>query len=455
MEEKKTAEDLREEIAREVGILFSRELARNRRAGAIDLEALEYDLRDAVHDLGARVLGGLLGSGGRGHHGPRLACPLGHPAEFHDYRPKTVTTVLGPVPLERAYYFCEVCHEGFFPRDRELDVVGTTLSPGVRRMAARLGAKEPFAEGRADLAELAGIEITTKEVERVSESTGEEFLELSRIEIATALSRRPLPGPDIGILYVAIDGTGVPIVPWEQEGHAAKEPGRDRARTREVKLGCVFTQTTVDEKGRPVRNPGSTTYVGAIETAEEFGPRIYAEAVRRGIDRARRVAVLGDGAPWIANLADLHFPGATRILDMYHAIEHLSEVAKAVYGPGSTLAAEWTKERVTEIEAGDVTRLLEALRKLHPSGAEQKDLVRRNEGYIRANEEAMRYDAFRAEDLFVGSGVVEAGCRVVIGERLKKSGMRWTVRGSSTIIALRCCLLSGRWDETWAARRSG
>jgi hypothetical protein len=408
-----------------------------------------------VHDLGARVLRGLLGSGGRGHHGPTLSCPRGHPARFHDYRPKTVMTVLGPVPFERAYYFCEVCHEGFFPRDRELDVVNTSLSPGVRRMAARLGAKEPFSEGRNDLAELAGIEITTKEVERVSESTGEEFQGLSRIEILAVRSAPPSPGPEVAILYVAIDGTGVPIVPWEQEGRAAKQPGQDRARTREVKLGCVFTQTTVDDGGRPVRTPESTTYVAGIETAQEFGPRIYAEAVRRGIERARRAVVLGDGAPWIANLADMHFPGATRILDMYHAIEHVSEVAKAIYGPASKLAAQWTKERITEIQAGNVTKLLDALRNLRPCEAEKKDLVRRNERYFEANEDAMRYDAFRAEKLFVGSGVVEAGCRVAIGERLKRSGMRWTVRGSSSIIALRCCLLSGRWDETWARRLSG
>jgi hypothetical protein len=188
VDQKKTAEIIREEVTREIGILFSRELAQNRRAGAIDFEALEFDLRDAMHGIGARVLKGLLAADGRGHHGARLACDHGHSAEFHDYREKTVQTVLGLVPMVRAYYFCQICHRGFFPKDQELDVVESTFSPGVRRMAARLGGKGPFAEGRSDLLELAGIEITAKEVERISEATGEEIRDLSRIEICSAFS---------------------------------------------------------------------------------------------------------------------------------------------------------------------------------------------------------------------------------------------------------------------------
>jgi len=405
-----------------------------------------------MHEIGARVLGGLLGAGGRGHRGARVLCDQGHPADFHDYREKIVQTVLGLVPVVRAYYHCDTCHEGFFPRDRELDVVDTTFSPGVRRMAARLGGKEPFAEGRSDLAELAGIEITAKEVERMSEAAGEDIRRLSRIEISSAFSRRPAPSPEIEVLYVAIDGTGVPIVPWEQEGRTAKEPGKDRARTREVKLGCIFTQTTVDEEGKPLRDPESTSYVGAIETAEEFGPRIYTEAVRRGIAGAGRVVLLGDGAIWIGNLGEEHFPDATRILDMYHAIEHASDVGKAIYGARSELAQQWTADRAEEMKAGDIASLLKALDELQPSDENGKEVVRKNRGYFETNEDAMQYDVFRKEHLFVGSGVVEAGCRAVIGQRLKKSGMRWTVRGANAIIALRCCLLSGRWEEAWAKR---
>jgi hypothetical protein len=247
----------------------------------------------------------------------------------------------------------------------------------------------------------------------------------------------------------------VPIVPWEQEGRKAKEPGKDRARTREVKLGCVFTQTTIDQEGKPVRDSASTSYVGAIETAEEFGPRIYTEAVRRGIGGAEKVVLLGDGAIWITNLGEEHFPDATRILDMYHAIEHASDVGKAIYGAGSELARHWTAGRVEEIKAGDVEGLLKALEQLHPTDEETKEEVRKNLGYFQTNEKAMRYDVFRKEHFFVGSGVVEAGCRAVIGQRLKRSGMRWTVRGANAIIALRCCLLSGRWEEAWAKRLTG
>jgi hypothetical protein len=264
----------------------------------------------------------------------------------------------------------------------------------------------------------------------------------------------PSGGEKIPVLYVAIDGTGVPLVPWELEGVPGKDPQTGRAKMREAKLGCVFTQTALDDDGYPVRDDKSTTYTGAIENAEQFGRRIYAEALRRGLARATRVVVLGDGAPWISNVAAEHFPDATRILDLFHAREHVSEIAKTVYGAGSELASQWIKERFDGLDEGKIADLLRALLDLHPRGREQKDVVRRNLDYFKVNAEAMRYDLFRADGLFVGSGVVEAGCRNVIGLRLKRSGMKWTIEGANSIIALRCYLLGLRWEELWNRHRT-
>ena len=127
-----------------------------------------------------------------------------------------------------------------------------------------------------------------------------------------------------------MDGTGVPVVRKETLGRQGKTEGQP-AHSREVKLGCAFTQTTWDEQGYAIRDPDSTTYVGAIETAEQFGKRIYLEAWKRGWSRAVNIVVMGDGSEWIWNQADLHFPGATQILDLYHAREHLWGLARRLH----------------------------------------------------------------------------------------------------------------------------
>jgi hypothetical protein len=217
-------------------------------------------------------------------------------------------------------------------------------------------------------------------------------------------------------------------------------------------LGCVFTQTTVDEKGHPVRDEGSTSYAGAIETAEVFGSRIYAEAVRRGLEKAQKVCVIADGSPWIWNIAEEHFYGATQIIDLYHAREHYWNVARIVFGSDQAALDAWTEERRKELDRGEVEAVIEAIQHLSPRKKEQKEISEKEISYFEKNKDRMRYDDFRRQGLFVGSGVVEAGCRTVIEQRLKQSGMFWTVKGANSIIALRCCLLSNRWEDFWEYR---
>lgn len=236
-----------------------------------------------------------------------------------------------------------------------------------------------------------------------------------------------------------------------RKGRKGKDP-TGKAKTREAKLGCVFTQTKVDEEGYPVRDPESTTYVGAIETAEEFGRRIYAEAVRRGVTRAVKVIVLGDGAPWIWGIAEEHFPGATQIVDLYHAREHLANLAKIVYKVGSLRWKQWLAARVEELDAVEVEALVLSLRRLRPQDRTVKDQRDKAIDYFQTNRQRMRYADFRRQGFFVGSGVIEAGCKTIIGQRLKRSGMHWTVRGANAIIALRCCCISGKFEAYWEER---
>lgn len=420
----------------------------------MDLEATETAIRASVHQVGGHVLEKLLNADDGGYQGSRMDCPQGHRAKFVEYRTKQLVTVLAPVQVQRAYYHCARCGAGLVPKDQHLDIVNNSFSPGVRRLMGRVGGKEAFDEGRRDLEELAGVLVQTKAVERVSEAIGQDIERFSEAERRAALSGQLESLEAIDTLYIAMDGTGVPVVPHETQGRSGKD-GVGRAKTREAKLGCVFTQATVDDQGRPVRDSQSTTYVGAIETAEQFGPRIYAEAVRRGLKRAQRVVVLGDGAVWIWNLAQEHFPEAVPVVDLYHAREHLAELGKILYGPASAKAKDWAAGRSEQLDDGNLTALLKALNRLRPRDPKAKKAVQQTVGYFQNNADRMRYAQFRSQALFVGSGVVEAGCKTIIGFRLKQSGMRWTVRGANAIIALRCSQLSGRWEEFWETRSVG
>ena len=382
----------------------------------------------------------------RGYRGPRVDCGGGHLARFVGYRDKNLDTVLGPVTLRRAWYHCRDCGTGLAPRDRELGVAGASLSAGLARMVARVGAHEPFAQARRDLAELAGIGLTAKRVERSAEASGPRIRAAADQEAGALLAGTLVPAASaepVETLYVAIDGTGVPTVPRETEGRRGKDPD-GRARTREVKVGCLFSQSRLDERGRPVRDPGSSSYLAVVESAERFGELLYAEAVRRGVDRAARVVVIGDGARWIWGLAAEHFPDAVEIVDLYHAREHLYDLARLAIPDDRA----WLDARLAELDQGAIEALLEALADLAAAGPVAKEL-REVTGYFANNRERMRYGRFRALGLFVGSGVVEAGCRTLVGQRLKQSGMRWTVRAAESIISLRCAEASGRWDEVW------
>jgi hypothetical protein len=414
--------------------------------GHQDLESLEFCIRSSMHDVGRKFLEKLL----QGFYVQRTEeKQLEKRFAFIEEREKTILTVLGKVKISRAYYYDRKAHEGMCPYDKALDVVGISFSTGMRRIMGRVGAYRSFALGHEDIQELAGVNVTAKEVERIAEDLGKEaalFMceEQMRQEEVDRI-------PPNTTMYVLMDGSGVPVVKPETEGRKGK--GADgKAKTREAKLGCIFTQTTVDDEGYPVRDALSTTYIGKIEAAEEFGNRLSQEAVRRGIDRAAKVVVLGDAAVWIDNVGKEHFPGATQIVDLYHASEHYWYVARAVFGTNEKKLHEWTKKRKKELHAGDVQKVIVAIKRLNASTKEQQDVCRKEIQYFQNNKSRMHYDRYRGDGLFVGSGVVEAGCRTVVGQRLKQSGMQWTVDGANSILALRCCIFSHRWEDFWAYR---
>jgi hypothetical protein len=416
------------------------------------LEAVEMATRAGLHRAGAAVLTSLLAE--QEAHLGQVECGCGRQAHYHDHRPKQFLSVLGAIQFDRAYYVCPDCHQGHSPRDRELDVEGAAYSPGVRRMMATVGSESSFQQSREQLELLAGIEVTAKAVERQSEAIGAE-IELCQQADMSRAKQLDLPEvcvPSVPIFYLEMDGTGVPMVKAETEARPGKVEGQP-AHTREVKLGCVFTQTTTDKEGRPVRDQESTSYVAAIESAEQFGLRLYTEAWRRGWSRAQKKVVLGDGAVWIWNLVDQHFPGAIQIVDLYHARQHLWELSAKLFAGDDKARKRWMARCLDRLDHGKIEALVKILRDSPPTPEELAKTVRNEADYFARNADRMRYTDFRAQALFVGSGVVEAGCKTVIGARLKRSGMFWTVRGANAIISLRCCLLSRRFEDYWADRR--
>jgi hypothetical protein len=430
--------------------------ASRRKTGHFDLEAIEMAVRSAMHRAGAAALTELLQFPAPAADQRAVDCSCGKQAHYRELRTKPFLTAVGTVRISRPYYLCPHCHTGQFPADVELDIAHTEFSPGVRRMQALVGQDVPFDHGREQLKELAGLEVTTKAVERTAEAIGDDIAQGEQREVQQAV-QLDLPiviGKPVPILYVQMDGTGVPVVKKETRGRQGKSDDQP-AHTREAKLGCVFTQTTWDEEGFPIRDPDSTTYTGAIETAEEFGKRLYVEAWKRGWSRAQKRVVMGDGAEWIWNLAEHHFPGAIQIVDLYHARQHLWELARRLYPNNEAGQKAWMRiHQKRLLDKGKIEKLVLRLRSTRSTNPELMEKIRTEADYFERNAERMRYPKFRREHLFVGSGVIEAGCKTVIGSRLKRSGMFWTVRGANAILALRCCHLNGRFEDYWAARRA-
>ena len=417
-------------------------------AGGAGLERAELAIRAAALELGLAVLEPLLAAD-PGYRGPRAECAAGHQAGFVSYRDKTIDTVLGPVTLGRAWYHCAACGHGFAPRDAELGVAGQTMSPGLGKMTDRAAAALPFAAAATLAGELAGITLTGERARRRAEADGQAAAQVIGAEAAAITARQLAPMPPAGplpdMLYICVDGTGVPVVAAETEGRNGKtEDGK--ARTREVKLACLFTQTTVDDDGRPVRDPRSSSYLITFEPAAQFGVLMAAEARRRGAGRIRQLVFLGDGAAWIWNLAARHFPEATQIVDLYHAREHLHDLARLLEFMLGDHKQAWLEQRLADLDNGDIAAICAAARAYPMAGKKAADLDTAL-GYFEHNAHRMHYAHFKTLGMFVGSGAVEAGCKSIVAQRCKLSGMRWTVSGATGILTLRCLQASDRWEQ--------
>ncbi len=351
--------------------------------------------------------------------------------------------IFGSFAVTRDYYYHAGKDQGHYPADAALGLE-VSYTPALARLICLEGADEPtYLKAERHLEQTGGISVSARQIQRVVQRVGSD---------AQTWQERPAQprSCDAPIMYVSADGTGVPMVPEELEGRRGKQAD-GKAKTRQVYLGCVFTQHRTDEQGHPVRDWESTTYVSSFKSSDEFGPCLRQEAIRRGMASAGEVVVLIDGAKGLEHLGKLNFKDGVQIVDFYHALEHAGDVLAALIGKDppdyKTRQHRWAKRLLKD----KVQSLINETRK-ECAGKPQASKVEEELGYFVRNVKRMQYGTFRAKGYFIGSGVVEAGCKTVIGGRCKQSGMFWSESGAENILALRCIHSSRRLEEFWRHR---
>jgi hypothetical protein len=370
------------------------------------------------------------------------------PGQHFKGRPSTqVQGMFGSFPLERDYYYHEGKKQGHYPADAALGLE-TGHTPALTRLMCLEGADETsYQKAEQHLAETGGIHVDARQIQRMVQRVGAAAQKWQEREAKAG-------GKTVPVMYVSADGTGVPMRKEELVGRDGKQPDGS-AKTRMAYLGCVFTQHQTDEKGRPVRDYESTTYVSSFGPIEEFGPCLRQDAIRRGLALALQVVVLIDGAEGLANMGRLCFPTAIQIVDFYHALEHAGKVLLALLGSKEhpdykTRLGRWAKRLLN-----DKVEQLIAQTRQECAGKSQAQAVEKELGYFVRNVARMQYGTFRAKGFFIGSGVIEAGCKTVIGSRCKQSGMFWGEPGAQNVLALRCIHASRRLTDFWKDRLNG
>lgn len=358
-----------------------------------------------------------------------------------------VQGLFGRFPLVRDYYYHAGKQQGHYPADATLGLeVGYT--PALARILCLEGADESsYQKAESHLAETGGIAVSARQIQRVVQRIGSAAQVWQEREVHPAQCERT----DAPVFYVSADGTGTPMRPEELAGRRGKQAD-GKAKTRQVYLGCVFTQHQLDDEGQPVRDWESTTYVSSLDSIEEFGPMLRREAIRRGMGTARKVVLLIDGAEGLANMGTLCFKDAVQIVDFFHALEHAGEVLRARLGSKDHPEYELRLRRWADRLLEDQVELLvtEARQEAAPLG--RAEAVEEAVGYFVRNVARMQYGTFRQQGFFIGSGVIEAGCKTVIGTRCKQSGMFWSVPGAENVLAFRCIHASRRIGDFWKYR---
>lgn len=393
-----------------------------------DLAALEQLLKEKMQLLGQGLFQRAVNRQPNGYKGSSITCKCGGFMRFVQHRCRDIHTLFGWINVKRAYYHCPDCGRSLFPYDVAGGLGSEQISPGLAKACCLLAVDDSFEQTSRKIDQVFGQKVSANTIERLTHQVGTGVLQQADHQLARVRKDRDIPKGQIAPkrLYIAADGTTVP----ETDGW------------HECKTGVIYWQGE--------RNGRKSHYVGRFDNSETFGWHLWLEACKCGFRQALEVIYLGDGAPWIRNERRKHFGRSTFIIDWYHASEHVWDCGKALFGEGTKATEEWVHQRLDLLWDGGTKKLLDGLkeqRNRHRGTPREaiSDLIR----YISTNEEQMRYDVFREKGYDIGSGAVEGACKYVVGKRLKQSGMIWTRRGSSSILALRITWLNKKWDQLW------
>ena len=382
-------------------------------------------------------------SGKRSYRGAAVPCrTCGGKARFVGYRTRWLRTLCGEQRVERAYYHCAACREGQLPWDEAAGLNARIFTPSVKALVAECCARLTHREVEDLLARVLGLELEESSQQEVVGEVGARLRAAEATQIEACFGRLavvppecPAPGCERGAvsapprLYVGIDAAKAHTGgSWHDMKCAVLYPGQPGPP---------------GQPGSPGERAGAKRYVARQEEAGAFGQRVYVEALKAGLAITPEVVVLGDGADWIWKLADEHFHGATEILDYYHAAEHLWKLAAVLYGQESPQGRRWAAERCHDLKVNGPRGLLRALARRKAKGTLAQEELRLARGYFRTHRRRMDYPGFRKRGLMIGSGPVEAACKVVVGQRLKGAGMRWSEAGADAMLAVRTTVLNG------------
>lgn len=406
---------------------------RLKQKGLGEAASIEEELREVLLRMGAGLFASLLDLAGV--HVPGDELVFGE--KRRNKQPRTFQTLFGPLQVRRTVYYRYETGTHRAPFDEALGVVDG-CTPALLKLVCRSAARGSFAEASSDLAAFSAIHLNPKRIHRAVQAAGPLFSEALHAD-------EEMTDPPPERLYIEADGTGIPLRKEELRGRKGKQEDGS-AKTHEVKVGCVFRQSPRPDV-EPLRDPESTSYIATMKRTGDFGPMLLREARRRNLGAASESVFISDGAAWLREIHRTHFPGAIRIIDYYHASEHLHELAGAVHPDDEEKAKQRAKcweEWILEDRLEDILSEARSL-----SGDKTCNQVEEKMPYFEDNADAMRYGTFRKAGIFIGSGVVEACCKTVVGKRMKHSGAFWSQPGAAHVLDFRAALASARFDSTW------
>ncbi len=337
---------------------------------------------------------------------------------------------------------------GFFPLDQRLKLGRHRWTPETIQQVVRLGVELPSYERAArNFEALTKLAVSKSSVQRLVHEVGSQVVAQQAAE-AEATVRTPgrdeevitvrqMPEPDSETMAVSFDGGMINV-----RGEGWKE-------VKIATISAVERQVGLEREDEPQVRLTRHSYRAGLWEAKEFAKQQWAEGCRRGLERARRLVAVADGAAWIWIIIAMCYAPCIEIIDWWHALEKLWGAANSLFGPGERRTAAWVEEQQPWLWAGNVRAVLAALRRACPRGQPLNEAVWATVTYLYRNRRRMAYQEYRRAGYPIGSGAVEAACKVVVQARMKQAGMRWSRDGAQAVLALRCVLLSDRWDALW------